>query len=159
MIVGAGLAVALGIAITTFETYIFVSYSNQTSTYDSAPVCVSARETTNCKLESSADVVSKNIVNGDPTVDLNLAELGGSTYTAVLLSNDRAFWETLKPGSNVSAELWNGYVSKLAGRNTRASPDALPNAGLWPTAIFGFFTLLSVGVLILLLRMSRRAQR
>lgn len=159
MIIATGFAVVLGLAITTFETYIFISYTNQTSTYDQAPVCGSARATRNCKLESSAEIVSKHIENGDPTVDLSVAELGGKTYTAVLLSNDRPFWDTLQTGSSVSAELWNGYVSRLAGRDTRASPDALPNAGLWPTAIFGFFTLFSIALLIVLLGMNRRAWR
>jgi hypothetical protein len=155
--VGAAVALVLGLVLSAFETYIYISYTRQTASYDAAPSCTTIRDTANCKYESSAVVSAKRLNNGDPEADMTFPQLGGKVYTAVFLTRDKPYWDTLQTGKIASAELWNGYVSKIGGVETRANPDRLPNAGVWPTLIFGFFTLVIVVVLVVLRQTDRRA--
>lgn len=150
-------ALVLGLAITAFMAYIYVSYSGQTSAYDSAAVCASTRAIANCRFEGTAALVAKRTDNGDLLVDVVFADLPGKTYTAYFTSKDSSFWQTLRQGSSAQAELWQGNVTRLAGAKTSTNPDELPNTGLLAVAVFGTATLAVLVVFIWLLWLNRRA--
>jgi hypothetical protein len=159
MFIAVVAAFVLAVGLTIFMASIDVSYSSQTSAYDSAPSCSSAAHISGCRFQGQAEVLRQYVDNSNPGVDLTFPELGGGTYPALVSQAYTSQWKSWKQGSMVRAELWNGVITQVGGLKTRGNPDALPNAGLLPVFVFGGAALACVAIFSWLLWLNRRAGR
>lgn len=159
MFVAVIAAFVLAVGLTGFMAYIDVSYSSQTLAYDSARSCSSTAHVSGCRYQGPAQVVRQYMdTGGNPALDLTFAQLGAKNYPAVLDKSYTSQWQTWKPGSTITAELWQGVVTKVEGLRTRGNPDALPNLGLFPVLVFGGAALACVAAFVWLLWLNRRGR-
>ena len=158
MFVAVGAGVLIGLGLTVFFLRLDYDYSSRTAAYDAAPSCASASNISNCRFEGPATIVHKRTdSNGDPLVDLSFDQLGGKVVTAYPENRYMAEWQGWQEGTAVSAELWQGVVTKVAGVPTRGNPDELPNGGLTPVVLFGIATLALLAGMVVLWTLNRRA--
>lgn len=156
MVVG----ILMGAAVTATIGFIDFQYSNETSTYDRAPVCPSGAATANCRFEGQGHVVRKWVnSNGDLAVDLAFDQLNGKVVTAYMDKTYMSQWQGWQQGSSLNIELWKGTVTMIAGIRTGADPDLFPNPGIFPVIFFGVPTLALVAGLIWMLQVNRNAAR
>jgi hypothetical protein len=152
--------ILMGAAVTATIGYIDFQYSNETSTYDRAPVCPSDAITANCRFEGQGRVVRKwTNSNGDLAVDLVFVQLNGKAATAFMDKTYMSQWQRWQQGMSLNVELWKGTVTVIDGIRTGADPDLFPNAGIFPVIFFGVPTLILVAGLMWMLQVNRNAAR
>ena len=159
MFIIVGASFVLAVALTVFMAYFATSYSLRTSAYDSAPSCSSTSDQSGCRFQGPALVVHQYTDNGDPAVDLTFIQLGAETFPALVNQSYTPQWQTWSQGSTVTAELWQGVVTKVQGLRTRGNPDALPRGGILAVEVFGATSLACVGIFVWLLSLNRNAGR
>jgi len=155
-----GVGILMGAAVTATIGYIDIQSSNETSTYDRAPVCPPDTVTAACRFEGQGHVVRKwTNSNGDLAVDLVFDQLNGKAVTAFMDKTYMLQWQGWQQGSSLNVELWKGTVTVIDGIRTGADPDLFPNAGILPVIFFGVPTLILVAGLVWMLRVNSNAAR
>lgn len=107
----------------------------------------------------TASIEAKLHGNTDLLVDVVFTELRGKTYTGYFPQESESSLPALLQGSVVTAELWQGNVTVVAGAKTLDNPDTLPNSGPPVAAFFAFVTLVAIAILVYLVWVDRRAAR
>lgn len=156
----AGFAGGFGVFYTIALALILYQAVSTASAYDLAPVCASAVDISSCRFQGPARIV-RTWTNrqGDPSVDVTFAQLGGKLESATL---DKAFtsqWQAWQIESEVNAELWNGRLVVVDGVTTLSNPDSFPSPLVVVTLISGAVTLPLVAVGVWWFRLSRHMAR
>lgn len=117
------------------------------SAYNSASVCVAPADaigSQTCRYEGQANVVStRRDIRLYAVVAFD--SMPGPTISASWPTNTEPDLASLRPGATISAEVWNGKVTKLGGTRTVDSPENVP-MGLWELS--AFFTILGLPLLV-----------
>lgn len=124
----AALAIAVGVIClgnAAFFLYQDLRNTGDMAAYQSATACASANDAvirSNCRYEGQARVLS---TSRPVRLEVNVAfeSLPGRTYTASFVVRNEPDSAALKPGGTVAAELWNGQVTRLAGKTSDADPE------------------------------------
>ncbi len=121
----------LGLALTVELALLANQDGGMKSAYDSAPVCASAADISSCRFQGPARIVRTSTdKQGNPSVDVTFAQLGGRQASAHL---DQAYtpeWQTWQVESQVNAELWSGRLVLVADVKTLSNPDTFPVSAL-----------------------------
>jgi hypothetical protein len=108
------------------------------STYESASNCslpLDALNTDTCRFENQAQVVSTGRQTRLEAV-VSFESLPGRTFSTSFPTNDEPDSSALKAGATVAGELWNGKVTRLAGKATVDDPEGYPTFALLEIAAF-----------------------
>jgi hypothetical protein len=141
--------VIAGLGLLTCVVLVFfdVRDSGLTSAYRSAPNCSSpsnALNTDSCRFQGPAYVISTSRQTRLEAV-VSFDSLPGRNFSTSFPTNDEPDASTLKAGASLAGELWNGKVTRLAGKATVDDPEGYPTSALLEIA--AFLALLSVPLL------------
>jgi hypothetical protein len=117
----AALAIAVGvIAVGNAAFFLYQDLRNtrDMAAYQSAKTCASANDAmhgSTCHYEGQARVLN---TSRPVRLEVHVAfeSLPGRTFTASFIVHNEPNSTTLKLGGTVAAELWNGQVTRLAGK-------------------------------------------
>ena len=90
-------------------------------------------------------------------VDLQFTELADKTYTACFAQESASSVPALQQGAAVTAELWHGNVTIVAGAKTLDNPDTLPTSAAPVTIFFAVVTMIVIAGAAYLFSVNRRA--
>lgn len=138
--------------------YLAISYASRTADYDKAPICRSTNEIRGCRLQGSALVTARYKADTDVKIVLVFAGISGKTFTAYFPQEIESSLPAMPQGSTVTAELWQGNVTVVAGAKTLDNPDTLPTDGPPVAAFFGLVTLIIAAFLTYFIWVDRRAK-
>lgn len=93
------------------------------------------------------------------SVDLAFNSLPGSSFTATFATDREPSQDSVSTGSTVTAELWSGHVTKVAGVGTVDDPDYFAMNNLVPGIIFALVSLLAAWWGIGFVRIAWRTPR
>ena len=124
----AALAIAVGVFAlgnSAFFLYQYLRNTRDVAAYQSATTCESANDALNgstCRYEGQARVLS---TSRPVRLEVHVAfdSLPGRTFTASFIVRNEPDSTTLKVGGTVAAELWNGQVTRLAGKTSDTDPE------------------------------------
>ena len=125
--VQAALAIAIGLAVVTLGFFfldLYLNNSRDIAAYDSASTCASINDAVDgrsCRYEGQARVLGTS----RPVrlqVQVAFDSLPGRTFTASFVVANEPDTTALKVGGTVAAELWNGKVTRLAGKTSDDDP-------------------------------------
>ncbi len=124
----AALAIAggvFGVALALFLLVTYIRNSSDLAAYTSASTCACINEAVNaqsCRYEGQARVLSTSRpVRLQAQVAFD--SLPGRTFTASFVVANEPDSTVLKVGGTVAAELWNGKVTRLAGKTSDDDPE------------------------------------
>jgi hypothetical protein len=126
------------------------------------------RSASSCRLASDALTAEQCIYTGPATVtasrrqqklsvDLVFSGLLGRTFTATFATDREPPPGSLSTGSSVTAQLWNGHVTKFATVGTVYDPDYFAMNNLVPGIILALVSLLAAWWGIGFVRIAWRA--
>jgi hypothetical protein len=133
------LAIA-GLGLLTCLVLVFfdIRDSGLISAYRSASDCSSPSDALNsesCLLQGQAQVVSTSRQTRLGAV-VSFESLPGRTFSTSFPTNDEPDSSALKAGGTAEGELWNGKVTRLAGKPTVDDPEGYPTSSLLEIAAF-----------------------
>jgi len=108
------------------------------SAYQSASNCSSPSDALNgeaCRFQGQAQVIHTSRQTRLEAV-VSFESLPRRTFSTSFPTNDEPDGSALKAGSTVAGELWNGKVTRLAGKPTVDDPEGYPTSGLLEIAAF-----------------------
>jgi hypothetical protein len=141
----------LGLLACVVLIFFDVRDSGLISAHRSASTCSSSSDALNsdrCSFEGQAQVVSTSRQTRLEAV-VSFESLPGRTFSTSFPTNDEPDSSALKAGATVAGELWNGKVTRLAGKATVDDPEGYPTSALLEIAAFLAvlsMTLLAIGV-------------
>jgi hypothetical protein len=127
------------------------------SAYQSASNCSSPSDALNgdaCRYQGQAQVISTSRQTRLEAV-ISFAALPGRTFSTSFPTNDEPDSSALKAGASVAGELWNGKVTRLAGKATVDDPEGYPTSALLEIA--ALLAVLSLPLLAIGIWLARSA--
>ncbi|HEV2475259.1 MAG TPA: hypothetical protein VGX22_01875 [Candidatus Dormibacteraeota bacterium] len=158
----AALAIAVG-AITivnaAFFLYQYLRNTRDIAAYQSATACASANDAVNgstCRYEGQARVLS---TSRPVRLEVHVAfeSLPGRTFSASFIVRNEPDSTALKFGGAIAAELWNGQITRLAGKPSDADPELDTTTPFLITALIS--AALALLVFFLAIPLARAAWR
>jgi hypothetical protein len=128
----------LGLLACLVLVFFDVRDSGLISNYQSASNCSSPSDALNgdaCRFQGTAQVVSTSRQTRLEAV-VSFESLPGRTFSTSFPTNDEPDSSALKAGATAAGELWNGNVTRLAGKATVDDPEGLPTSSLLEIAAF-----------------------
>jgi len=122
----------LGLLACLVLIYFDVRDSGLVSAYQSASSCSSPSDALNsdrCRFQGQAQVISTARQTRLEAV-VSFESLHGRTFSTSFPTNDEPDSSALKAGASVAGELWNGKVTRLAGKATVDEPERYPTTAL-----------------------------
>ncbi|HEV2032833.1 MAG TPA: hypothetical protein VGU71_01325, partial [Candidatus Dormibacteraeota bacterium] len=122
----------LGVLTCVVLIFFDVRDSGLISAYRSASNCPSttdALSSDKCRFEGQAHVVSTSRQSRLEAI-VSFESLPGRTFSASFPTTNEPDSSALRTGSTVLGELWNGRVTRLAGKPTVDNPEGYPTSAL-----------------------------
>ena len=150
----------LGVIWTVGLVYFGTTFLARSSAYDSAPICNSAADISHCRYQGPAHIVRMWTHKSNPAVDVAFDQLEGRMVSTDLDQAYTSQWQSWHIQDQVTAELWDGRLTVVAGLKTFDNPSTFPASNYalaeW---ISGAITLAFGGLFAWLLVLYRRAAR
>jgi hypothetical protein len=142
-----------------FFLYLFISESSDIAAYASAPSCalpIDAMNGRGCRYDGQARVLG---ISRPERLQVSVAfdALPGGTFTTRFTVPNEPDITTLKVGGSASAELWNGKLTRFAGKISEDDPEQLTPTPYLITA--GFSGVFAVVIFLLAIPLARAAWR
>ncbi len=145
----------LGLLACLVLIFFDVRDSGLISAYHAASSCSSpsdALNTETCRFQGQAQVISSGRQTRLEAV-VSFESLPRRTFSTSFPINDEPDSSALKVGASVAGELWNGKVTRLAGKPTVDDPEGYPTSVLLEIA--AFLAVLSLPLLAIGVWLSR----
>ena len=156
------LAIAVGgLVAGVLLVYSGLRISADVSAYRSASSCGSASDALTAEqcIYTGPATVTASRRQQKLSVDLLFSSLSGRSFTATFATDREPPPRSLSTGSSVTAQLWNGHVTKFAAVGTVDDPDYFAMNNLVPGIIFALVSLLAAWWGIGFVRIAWRTPR
>ena len=121
-------------------TYFYVRNTGEMGAYRAAPVCASpsaALTGESCRYTGAVTVAGRSRQT-KLSIDLRFDALPDRTFTATFATDREPDTASVSVGAHLTALLWGGHVTSLAGVATTDDPEFLPTSNfLTAAAVFG----------------------
>jgi hypothetical protein len=126
--------------------YFHIHDNAELNAYRAAGVCAAASDALageTCIYTGRA-TVSASTTTTLLTLNLTFAGISGRSFTADFPTDREPDASSVAQGANVTAELWNGEITKVAGVASTTNPEYLPTELLIGGFIFGVLGLVAI---------------